>query len=325
LTCNGTKIGVHVLHAFQHLFLHKSTDGPLETLERTRISMNRLASFQIKKAKDKDEARARQRRRKEIELEWNRAIRRVIDRYQAATPATIAACLDVNPVPQTPQERTQLRQLYHRLERNALHGRFRALYEYDVQAHGKDIAKAKQRMHAGHVYYVSLEVSRKEGIQYEHKAFIAHTRATLERAIDFDTCKTDTKLRDEAGTEELIFDFYGVKGATALAVECNLSDWPKEISKKCQKWEKERNRFSSSNFDITDYRYVWVAETETKARNIRDQWIKDGLTANYFLVTWSGAFNPYRPASILECIWLWPQNNQLQKLEMEQWVVSRRS
>jgi hypothetical protein len=212
LTCNGTKIGVHVLHAFQHLFLHKSTDGPLETLERTRISMNRLASFQIKKAKDKDEARARQRRRKEIELEWNRAIRRVIDRYQAATPATIAACLDVNPVPQTPQERTQLRQLYHRLERNALHGRFRALYEYDVQAHGKDIAKAKQRMHAGHVYYVSLEVSRKEGIQYEHKAFIAHTRATLERAIDFDTCKTDTKLRDEAGTEELIFDFYGVKG-----------------------------------------------------------------------------------------------------------------
>src|SRR5215217_2928159 len=98
-------------------------------------SLPDLSPYFIVKEKDKEKAKARQRERKRVELEWNRAIRHVIDRNQAATPATIAAALGVNPKPQTAHERTQLRQLYRRCERGAAHGRYRALYEYTAQSH----------------------------------------------------------------------------------------------------------------------------------------------------------------------------------------------
>jgi hypothetical protein len=277
--------------------------------------MEHLQTYLIQKTKSKEEAVARQRERKHVELYWRRAIERVIKRYQAARPEDIAALLDVNPFPQTPQQRTALRSLYRRLERGAVHGRFRALYEYEAQSHGKDIPKRKQRTHAGKVFYVSLDLPRREGTQYEHKAFITHTRGTFERVFEFDSFKTDTEMRDDKEKERqssLIYDFYAVKGMEDFAVECNLSDSPKDISEKCQKWlQRPTYYFEGSS------RYLWVAETEWKARNIQERWVKDGLTSRRLLVTWAGAFTPYRPESILENIWLWPEDDQLQSLRSE--------
>jgi hypothetical protein len=276
--------------------------------------MDHLQTYLIQKTKTKEEAIARQRERKGVELHWKRSIERVIKRYQAARPEDIAALLDVNPFPQTPSERTALRALYRRLERGAAHGRFRALYEYEVQQHGNAVPKAKQRTHAGKVFYVSLDLPRKEGTQYEHKAFITHTRGTLERAFQFDSFKTDTEIRDNKDNERrgsLIYDFYAEQGAEYFAVECNLSDSPKDISEKCQKWLKAP-AYSAEGEGQS--RYLWVAETEWKARNIRKRWIEDGLTSGKLWVTWADQFSPYVPDSIKQAIWLWPKDTTLQAL-----------
>ena len=270
--------------------------------------MHHLRDYQIKKTINKEEAIARQRERKRVEIEWRRAIEDVLDTYQAASPEDIAACVGVNPSPTTPQERTALRALYRRLERGALHGRFRARFEYEAQHHGKDVPKAKQRQHAGRVWYLSRHVPRKEGEQFEHKGFITHTRATLDRAFDFDSFRTDTEMRD--AKERLIYDFYGQVAEQVFCVECNLSDKPVRISKKCQQWEATID-------DLFDYRYLWVAETEEKAWNIRDRWVEDGLTSGRLLVTWSGRFSPYVPDSITQAIWLWPKDEQFQSLRGE--------
>src|SRR5262249_23164344 len=153
--------------------------------------------------------------------------------------------------------------------RGAAHGRFRALYEYDVMTHGKDVPKRKQRTHAGKVFYVHHDLPRREGTQFEHKAFIMHTRAALELAFEFDTSKTDAEMReDKERQSSLIYDFYAVQGEEDFAVECNLSDSPKDISEKCQAWLKRPAYYFEGNS-----RYLWVAETEWKARNIRKRWI----------------------------------------------------
>jgi len=272
--------------------------------------MDHLRDYLIKKTKTKEEAVARQRERKRVEMEWRRAIEHVLDRYQAATPEDIAACVGVNPFPQTPQERTALRSLYRRLDRGALHGRYRSRNEYEVQQHGKHVPKAKQRTYAGRVWYISRHILRKEGEQFEHKAFITHTRATLERAFEFDSFKTDAEMReDKERRSSLIYDFYGVVGEEDFSVECNLTDRPVEISKKCQEWLKKPAYYFEGNS-----RYLWVAETEWKARNIRKRWIDDGLTSGKLLVTWADQFSPYVPTSILEPIWWWPKDDQLQSL-----------
>ena len=69
--------------------------------------MQHLANYYIKKTENteegKKEAIARQRTRKQVEVDWNRDLRRVIDRYQVATPQTVAACLGVNPIPKPPK------------------------------------------------------------------------------------------------------------------------------------------------------------------------------------------------------------------------------
>jgi hypothetical protein len=274
--------------------------------------MDHLRDYLIKKTKTKEEAVARQRERKRVEMEWRRAIEHVLDRYQAATPEDIAACVGVNPFPQTPQERTALRSLYRRLERGTLHGRYRSRYEYEVQQHGAHVPKAKQRTFAGRVWYISRHVLRKEGEQFEHKAFIMHTRATLERAFEFDSSKTDAEMREDKEKERkgsLIYDFYAVKGLEDFSVECSLTNRPVEISKKCQEWLKQPAYYFEGNS-----RYLWVAETEWKARNIQERWRKDGLTSGKLLVTWADQFTPYRPESILEPIWLWAKDDQLQAL-----------
>ena len=210
-----------------------------------------------------------------------------------------------------------MRILYRRLEHNAAHGRFRSQHEYTAQAHSKDIPKAKQRPYAGKVFYVSNKLTPREGMQYEHKALIAHTRATLETAFQFDTSKTDSQMRDDKEWGSLVYDFYGEVGNEAFAVECNLTDWPKEMSKKCQEWLHLFSRFEETHIDITSFRYLWIVETETKAWNLRDRWVEDGLTSGHFLVTWKDKFTPYRPESILEPIWLWTVNENFQSLRRD--------
>jgi len=301
---------VHVVGVILRPFLHKSNFGTLEGVVTMPIFMQHLASHSIEKAKDKEEAIARQRQRKEVEIEWRRAIERVIKRYQVATPQTVAACVGVNPSPQTPHERTQLRQLYRRLERNAFHGRIRAQYEYTVETHGEGIPKARQRKYVGRAWYVSPSLLRKEGVQYEHKGFLAHIRGTLEGLEEFETLKTDTELRD--AKPPLVYDLYGRLGQVRLAVEANLSDHPKAVSEKCKLWL----RYMKSNDPAFPAdRYLWVVETSWKARNIRQRWVEDGLTSGEFLVTWADAFNPYVPSSILEPIWLWPKDEHKQTLK----------
>jgi hypothetical protein len=271
-----------------------------------------LRSYHIQKTKDEDEAKTRQAARKRVELEWNRDLRHVIDRYQAATPSTIAACLGVNPKPETPHERTALRQLYRRLERNAFHGRFRAQYEYSVEHHGEDVPKDRRRKYAGKVWYVSLDFPRREGSQYEHKALIAHVRGTLERLErQFQLLKTDTELRD--AKPPLVYDLYGRLHGQRLAIECNLSDGPTAVSDKCLEWKRhmENDRF---DFPFMADRYLWVVETEQKARNIHQQWIKDGLKTVQFWVTWKDQFTPYQADTILGSIWLRPDTDELQAL-----------
>jgi hypothetical protein len=275
-----------------------------------------LTPYHIKKienpdpAKRKAEAIARQRERKRIELMWNRDIRRVVDRYHAATPTTIAACLGVNPTPDTPHERTQLRQLYRRLERNAFHGRIRAHYEYTVEQHKDGLPKKHQRTYAGRIWYVSLNLQRREGVQYEHKAFLAHIRGTLERG-EFELLRTDTELRE--AKPPVVYDLYGKLHQHRIAVEANLSDSPKDISAKCQLWQRYMQD-ERVEFPFPADRYLWVMETEQKARNVRARWIQDGLTSGRFWVTWADTFSPYRPASILEPIWLWPKDENFQAL-----------
>jgi hypothetical protein len=274
-------------------------------------SMPALSSYHIQKTKTSAEAIARQRERKRIELEWKRAIQHVIQQYQVATPATIAACVGVNPQPETAHERTQLRSLHRRLERAAAHGRFRVHHEYTVFTHGEDVPKHRQRSHAGQVWYISLDLSRKEGIQYEHKALIAHIRGTLERA-GFETLKTDMELRE--AKPPVVYDLYGTLNEMRLAVEANLSDWPIKVVKRCQKWQRLNERMKDSDQFFPAERYLWVVETEAKARNIRAEWVKQGLTSGQFWVTWKDQFTPYRPTSILEPIWLWPKDEALQAL-----------
>jgi hypothetical protein len=268
------------------------------------ISANHLASHYIQKSQSKEEAKDRQAARKRVEVMWSRDIRRVIDRYQVATPITVAACLGVNPSPQTPHERTQLRQLYRRLERNAFHGRIRTQYEYTVEHHGESIPKDRQRKFAGQVWYVSVNIQRREGVQYEHKAFIAHVRGTFEKLDTFQLLKTDTELRD--AKPPLVYDLYGKMAGTRIAVECNLSDWPKAIAAKCDLWKRYMDN-ERTDFPFPADRYLWVMETEEKAWNLRDKWIEKGLTSGHFWVTWKDQFSPYRPESILQPIWLWPR------------------
>jgi hypothetical protein len=288
------------------------------------MSLDTLRNYQYKKTKDKEEKDiriARQRTRKGVELEWRRAIQHEIEKYQAFTVADLAACLGVNPSPKTPHERTQLRELYRRLEKGALHGRYRALYEYDVQSHGKAVPKAKQRTHAGRVFYVSLKFPRNEQGQYEHKAGITHIRATLDRAFKFDTFKTDVQLREEAKEKKsaLIYDFYAEVEKEALCVEYALTTRPGEISEKCQDWLTIFDRLKKEDLlTVESYRYLWVAETEAKAYNIRDRWLQDGLKSGRLLVTWQDQFSPFRPESIVEPIWLWPVDQSLQVLRRTQ-------
>jgi hypothetical protein len=276
--------------------------------------MDHLASYYIEKEPDKEKAKARQAARKRVEVYWSRAIEHIIDRNLAATPTTIAASLGVNPQPTTPHERTALRQLYRRCDRGAAHGRYRALYEYTTQVHGDDVPKDRQRQHAGKVWYVSLHANRKEGFQYKHKALIADVRETLEKLPDFETVKTDTEMRDAKAP--LIYDLYGKLGGESLAIECNRSDWPKEMSKKCRDWKRimDNDRYE---FPFRAKRYLWVMETEDRAWNLRDRWIEDGLVSGEFLVTWASQFSAHRPASILDPIWLWPKDDQLQSLRRD--------
>ena len=157
-------------------------------------------------------------------------------------------------------------------------------------------------------------------MQFEHKALIAHTKTALERAFDFDTVRTDTQMREQK--DELsqhmsdVFDFYGQKKPLAFAVECSRSK-PVEISKKCQKWEALCKRFLDYYSDITDYRYLWVVETEEKAWNVQKRWREDELTSGQTLVTWADAFSPYSPSTILGDIWLWPKDDTKQSLRRE--------
>jgi len=277
-----------------------------------------LSPYYIQKIEKTEEgkqlAKERQAARKRVELYWSRAIEHVIERNQAATPTTIAATLGVNPQPQTPQERTALRSLYRRCDRGAAHGRFRAFYEYTTQAHGEDVPKDRRRQHAGKVWYVSNFVTRIGGFQYKHKALIAHVRETFEKLDTFDLLKTDTELRDAKPL--LIYDLYGKLGEERLAIDCNRTDWPKEMSKKCRDWQRMvgNDRYE---FPFPADRYLWVMETEERAWNLRDRWAEDGLTAGNFLVSWVGAFSPYTPSSILGDVWLWAKDETKQSLRRE--------
>jgi hypothetical protein len=313
--CSGCRNGGRkacVASAQRAPFLYKSTYASVERPITMPVTMDRLRAYHIQKTNTKAEAIARQRERKRVELEWRRAIQHVIQRYQIATPATIAACVGVNPVPTTANERTQLRALYRRLERAAAHGRFRTHYEYMVFEHGEDVPKQRQRKYAGHVWYVSLKLSRQEGIQYEHTAFIAHIHGTFERVEGWETLKTNTELRE--AKPPLVYDLYGKLNQMRLAVEANLSDGPTEVMKKCQKWQRLQERMQDSDQFFPADRYLWVVETEAKARNIRDEWVKKGFTSGQFWVTWKDQFSPYRPASVLEPIWLWAKDEELQAL-----------
>src|SRR5262249_37584654 len=155
-------------------------------------------------------------------------------------------------------------------------------------------------------WYVSLHVTRKEGVQYEHLALIAHGRETLDKLNDFEVLKTAAELRD--AKPPLVYDLYVQWGGERLAFEFNRTDWPKEMSKKCQDWQRymEDDRY---DFPFPTKRYLWVMETEERAWNLRERWIEDGLTTGKFLVTWKEQFSPYRPESILENIWLWPNDD----------------
>jgi hypothetical protein len=275
------------------------------------VTANHLRAYHIQKKQNNEEAIARQRERKRIELEWKRLIQDVINEYQVATLATIAACVGVNPSPTTAPERTQLRSLSRRCERGAAHGRWRVQYEYTVFTHGENVPKHRQRTHAGQVWYVSNKLTRFEIIQYEHKALIAHTRGTLERVEGWDTLKTDTELRN--AEPALVYDLYGRLNGKVLAIECNLSAGPTKVVKKCKDWLRLGERLRDSDKFFQADRYLWVVETEAKARNLRHEWVQKGLTTGQFCVTWKDQFSPYRPHSILEPIWLWPKLKEVDK------------
>jgi hypothetical protein len=275
-------------------------------------------SFQIKRVETKEEANARAKERKRIERERNSEIEGIVNEHGTATPALICALMGVNPEPQTPHETTQKRIIYRRCQRLAEHGRFRVHSEYTILArHAKRNKSWKKHVRAGAIYYTSLLLPKKEEMQFEHNAGISHTRATLTRAFEFDTIRTNTQMREQK--DELsqrmshVFDFYGQKKPLAFAVEYSRSK-PVEISNKCQEWEARSKRFLEYYSDITDYRYLWVVETETKARNIQQRWKEDGLTSGRLLVTWKDQFSPYRASSILEPIWLWPKDENFQSL-----------
>jgi hypothetical protein len=69
------------------------------------------------------------------------------------------------------------------------------------------------------------------------------------------------------------------------------------------------------DFPFPAERYLWVMETEQKARNLREQWIADGLTSAHFLITWAGRFSPFNPSVIRDNpIWLWPKDNDFHSL-----------
>jgi hypothetical protein len=278
-------------------------------------------AFQYKKTTTEEEAKARAKERKRIERERDGEIRDIVEKYGVVTPTTVCALMGVNPDPQTPQERTQKRILYRRLQRLAEHGRFRVHSEYTILTrHAKRNKPWKKHVRAGAIYYASKFLPKREEMQFEHKALIAHTRATLEAAFDFDTVRTDTEMREQ--NDDLskhmshVFDFYGQKNPRAFAVECSRSK-PVEISKKSQEWEARCARFLSDYDDIKDYRYLWIVETEEKAYNVQERWMKDGLSSGRLLVTWKDKFSPYRPESILEPIWLGPKDTQLQSLRRD--------
>jgi hypothetical protein len=218
--------------------------------------------------------------------------------------------MGINPSPETPHERTQQRIIYRRLQRLTQHGRFRYHTEYTILAkHAKRKKDWKPRVRTGAVYYSSLTLAHHERHQFEHKSLIAHIRGTLEGLEEFETLQTDTELRDAKAP--LIYDLYGKLATVRLAVEANRSDTPKDVSKRCALWL----RYIKSNDPLFPAdRYVWVVETETKAWNIRQRWVEDGLTTGQLLVTWADKFTPYTPSSILEPIWLWGKNEELQSL-----------
>ena len=273
--------------------------------------MFKLADYYIKKTNNKEEAQQRQASRKQVEVQWRRDLRHVIDEYEAATTATIAGFLGINPNPTTAHERTQLRQLRHRLERNAFHGRFRVQYEYTVDQHGDNVPKTRQKKYAGRVWYISNTVSRRDGYQYEHKGLIGHLRATLDKLDGWELLMTDAELRD--AKPPLVYDLYGKLNGKRVAFEINLSKHPKFIAKRCQLWKRYMDD-ERRDFPFKAERYLWLVETEEKARNIHDAWIKAGVTTGQFWVTWESQFTPFTPATILGDIWLRADSPDLQKL-----------
>jgi hypothetical protein len=278
-------------------------------------------SFQYKKTTTEKEAKARAKERKRIERERDGQIRDIVDTNGAVTPATVCALLGVNPNPQTTHERTQKRIIYRRCQRLAEHGRFRVHSEYTILArHAKRHKPWRKHVRAGAIYYTSLLLPKREEMQFEHKALITHTKTTLERAFDFDTVRTDTQMREQK--DELsqhmshVFDFYGQQKPLAFAVECSRSK-PVAISKKCQEWAARCQRFLDYYSDIKDYKYLWVVETEEKAYNVQKRWQEDGLTSARLLVSSADKFSPYVPSSILDPIWLWPKDKEIQSLRMD--------
>jgi len=221
--------------------------------------------------------------------------------------------MGINPSPETTHERTQQRIIYRRLQRLTQHGRFRYHTEYTILAkHAKRKKDWKRRVRTGSVYYSSLMLSQHERHQFEHKSLIAHIRGTLEGLEEFETLKTDTELREAKA--ELVYDLYGKLDGVRLAVEANRSDSPKEVSARSTLWLRY---IESHDPKFPAEKYLWVVETESKARNIQKRWQEDGVTSGRLLVTWAAQFTPYIPSSILEPIWLWVKDETKQSLRRE--------
>jgi hypothetical protein len=286
----------------------------LKTPEKSRECMEHLRTYQIKKVGSKEEAIARQRERKRVEEEWRDAIQGVIDQEEAVTADVVAALLGVNPSPQTPHERTQFRQLSRRLQRGADHSRYRALYEYNVLHNNPEIPKHRMRTHAGRAFYISLDLSKKEGLQFQHKALITRVRSTLHRAIAIDAFKTDIQLRDEAKKGDLIYDHFARVGTRGWCIEVNRSDKPVDMSAKCRRWFEEARLTIQAAEGIRALSYVWFVTTQRRADNLLERWQADGLTEWNFLVGCLDDFNVFDPASILQPLFRSPADTNLHSL-----------
>lgn len=265
-------------------------------------------TYYIKKITNQEEAKAKQQERKRIEQERNDEIIGIVDRYGVVTPEIVCGVMGINPSPHTAHERTQVRIIHRRLDHLAAHGRFHQQFEYAVLQHGKDVPKSRIRTGAGRAFYLSLALPKKAGMQWEHKAMIARTRATIEHAIALDEQRTDSELREAGGP--LIFDWYFRVGDQGFCVECNRSDTPADIGTKCRAWDRQRDHLERV-FGVAALRYLWIATTERKARHICDRWTKDNLNTWHFLVTYERDFTPYTPSSILAPIFSCPTDMSL--------------